>query len=379
MSFLYDVCHKEHLTTPFLSEARNGETKWHLMTNVSWCHNMTQEIKSHQFLSKIADNTDKFVEISEQVDKVCQYCEPISPMICVEQCEIWRTKNEFLQLNGTLCADDYVYDLLNAVKNDRRRKIIEALFKRPRSIKELQEYLKRKGYYHSQPTIASTYVEPLVKAGLIQRDGDMHRLTLYGRKFKDVLSKFDVEDLLPSHSHCYEEIVLRELKDEPKTHSDLARSVPQNILSRTIQRLKEKGLVAKSESSEYIFYFRTKKVPKKSFSPTEKKVYEAIPEVGASARQLSEKVGISLRRTYKYLRRLRNRKLVFTRERPRAYKLTSSGKEAADFLEETANLVLDASRASTFLLERPRQATIEPGSLCLICGSSAVRTSRSFY
>ena len=317
---------------------------------------MVLEIKSHQWLSKVANNTEELVEILKQIDSICRHCEPASPMVCVERCEIWRTKNEFLEMNGMLCTDDYVHNLLNAVKNDRRRKVIEALSGRPHSIKGLQEYLKGNGYYHSRRTIASTYVEPLVKAGLIKKDGYKHRLTLYGQKFKEVLSKFNVEDSLPSHSRCYEEILLRKLKDGPKTYSDLFGSVPQNSLSRSIQRLTEKGLVTKSISSDYVFYFRTKRVPKKKFSPTEKKVYEAIPEVGVAARELSEKAGINLRRTYKYLRRLRKRRLVFTRERPRTYELTPSGREAANFLEETENLVLDASKASAFLLQRSREA-----------------------
>lgn len=325
---------------------------------------MVVEIKSHQWLSKVANNTGELVEVLKQVDSICRHCEPASPMICVELCEIWRTKNELLEMNGTLCVDDYVYNLLNAVKNDRRRKVIEALSESPRSIKGLQEYLKGKGYYHSRRTIGSTYVEPLVKAGLVKKDSNKYRLTLYGRRFKEVLSKFDVEDSLPSPSRCYEEIVLRKLKDGPKNHSDLSEFVPQNILSRTIQRLSEQGLVTKSKSPDYVFYFRTKKVPKKKFSPTEKKVYEAIPEGGVSARELSEKAGINLRRTYKYLRRLRKRRLAFTRKRPRTYELTPSGSGVANFLEETANLVLDASRASAFLLERSRQTVAAPSLQC---------------
>jgi len=284
-------------------------------------------------------------------------------MICIERCEIWRAKNEFLEMNRMLCTDDHVHNLLNAVKNDRRQKVIEALSERPRSIKGLQECLKSKGYYHSQHTIASEYVEPLVKAGLVKRDGDKHRLTLYGQKFLDVLNRFNVENPLPHHSRCYEEIVLKKLKDEPKSYADLVESVTQKSLSRSLRRLTENGLLTKSKSPHYVFYFRTKKVPKKAFSPTEKKIYETIPEVGISARDLSKKAGINLRRTYKYLRRLRKRRLVFTRKKPKTYELTPSGIELANFLEETANLVLDASKASAFLLERSKQAAGAPAAL----------------
>ena len=321
---------------------------------------MVLEIDSRQWLSKIVNNSAKLPEIIKQVDKICSYCEPISPMVCIEQCEIWRAKNDFLELNGMLCEKDHVYDLFNAVKNDRRQKIIDALSERPRSIKGLQEYLKRKGYYHSQHTISGEYVRPLEEVGLVKRDGDKYRLTLYGQKFLDVSNGFNIKNPLPHHSRCNEEILLKKLKDGPKSYANLVKSVTQKSLPRSLKRLIENGLVKKSKSAEYVFYFRTKKVPKKAFSPTERKVYEIIPKVGISARELCREAGISLRRTYKYLRKLRKRRLVFTRKKPRAYELTPSGMELASFLEETANLVLDASEASSFLLERCKQSTDAP-------------------
>jgi len=325
---------------------------------------MILETNSSQLLSNIVNNSSHLVEILKEADNICQYCETITPMICVERCEIWGTKNEFLEMNGLLCQTDHVYNVLNAVKNDRRQKVIEALCERPRSIKGLQQYLKSKGHYHSCHTITTEYVEPLVKVGLVKKDGEKYKVTLYGRKFHEVLSKFDVENSLPTHSRCYEEIVLKKLKDESKSYEDLLKSVAQKSLSRSIKRLTEKGLVTKSNSPDYVFYFRTKKVPKKPFTPTEKKAYETIPEVGVSARELSKKIGINLRRTYKYLRRLRKRRLVFTRKRPRTYELTPSGMEVANFLEKTTNLISDASEASTFLLERSRKTMDTPVLQC---------------
>jgi len=338
---------------------------------------MVLEINSRQWLSKIVDNSAELAEVMKKVDSVCRYCEPISPMICIERCEIWRAKNEFLEMNGMLCRRDYVHNLLNAVKNDRRQKVIEALSERPRSMKGLQAFLKNRGYYQSQRTIASEYVKPLVKAGIVKKDGDKHRLTLYGQKFRDVLSRFNVENPLPPHSRCHEEIMLKKLMDGPKSYADLAESVAQKSLSRSLKRLIENGLVAKSKSPDYVFYFRTKKVPKKAFSPTEKKVYEIIPEVGISVHELSKKVGINLRRTYKYLRRLRKRRLVFTRKKPRTYELTLSGMELANFLEETANLVSDASKASAFLLERFKQPIDVPAPLLTEFSSRSLQQSTS--
>jgi len=301
------------------------------------------------------NNSTELVEILKQSDRVCQYCHLISPMICIEHCEIWKIKNDFLEMNGMLCEEDHLCDLLNAVKNDRRQKVIEALSERPRSIKELQGYLKNRGYHHSRHTVTSEYVKPLAKVGVLKKDGGKYRLTLYSQKLRDVLDRFGVENPLTSHSCCYEEIVLKKLKDGSKSYANLVESLTQKSLSRPLKRLIENGLVNKSRSPDYVFYLRTKKVPKKTFSPTEKKIYETITEVGISAPELSEKVGINLRRTYKYFRRLRKRRLVFTQKRPRTIQLTPSGMELANFLEETANLVLDASRASSFLLRRSKQ------------------------
>jgi predicted transcriptional regulator len=299
---------------------------------------MVLEIDSRQWLSKIVNHSEELVEIIKQADGICQYCAPVSPLVCVERCEIWNTKNEFFQMNGRLSKEEHLHDLLNAAKNDRRQEVVEVLSERPRDIKGLQECLKNKGYYHSQHTIASEYVEPLVNAGLVKRESGKCRLTLYGQRFRDVLKSFNFENPLPPHSRCHEEKVLEKLKEGPKTFAYLAGALSQKSLSRSLKRLAENDLVTKSKTSAHIFYHRTKKAPKKPFSPTERKIYENIPEAGISARELSKKVGINLRRTYKYLRRLRRRRLVFTRKKPRTYELTPSGMELAGFLEETKNL-----------------------------------------
>jgi predicted transcriptional regulator len=75
-------------------------------------------------------------------------------------------------------------------------------------------------------------------------------------------------------------------------------------------------------------------------SPTEKRIFKAIPKTGIPARSLSREVGINLRRTYKYLRRLRDKKLVFALKMPRTYELTQSGTEIAKLLEEATRLTM---------------------------------------
>lgn len=313
-----------------------------------------------QWLDETTENTTCLFDILTKADAFCISCTPASPMHCIERCEIWRTKNEFIKTNPVFCRDDHIHDLLNAVKNSRRKNIMDALYELPHGTKGLQDFLKSKGYRHSQRTIANQYVEPLMKTGLVESDGARYRLTLYGKKFHDILDLFNAENLLPPHSRCYEEIILKELREAPKSYKDLIESLTQKSLSRSLKRLIENGLVTKSKTPEYIFYFRTKKLPKKAFSPTEKRVYDSIPDVGISARKLSWNVGISIRRIYKYLRRLRKRRLVFTRKKHRTYQLTPDGIRLADFLEETAKLVIDASKASCYLLERSGETVIFP-------------------
>ena len=259
-------------------------------------------------------------------------------------------------MNGVLTRNSHVPNLFNAVKNKRRLKIMDALSERPRNVKDLQEYLKNSGYYHSCRTI-NEYLRPLVQTGLIKEDGDgRYRSTLYGRKFREMLRKFDSEDLLPTHSHGHEESVLRQLLSGPKSYEELVGSIAHKSLSRALKRLLEKGLITKSRASDYVFYFKTKKGPNVKFSPTEKKVYEIIPEVGISARNLSREVSINVRRTYKYLRRLREKKLVFVQTRPKVFELTLSGKEIASLLEEITNYASSASCVSGLMLQQARQA-----------------------
>jgi len=305
---------------------------------------MILEINSHQSLSTIVKNSANLVDILKQVEIRCRNCESISPITCVERCEIWKAKNEFLKINTIVSEKNHVLNLFNVVKNKRRLRILDALSKRPHDIKELQDYLKNNGYYHSRHTIISEYLKPLLKVGLVKEGNNRYRLTLYGRKFHDLVSSFNFQNVLPVRSRCYEEFVLRKLLSGPKTHDELVGSIAEESLSRAIRRLREKGLIkTQGKCSDIVFYFKAEGEPDARFSPTEKRVFGAIPEDGISVRKLSKEVGITIRRTYKYLRRLREKKLVFARKRPRTYKLKPSGRKIAEFLERTTNFALAAS------------------------------------
>jgi len=252
-------------------------------------------------------------------------------------------KNELLKINEILSQGDYLSELFNAVKNVRRLKILDIVSALPCDIKELQKRLKNNGYYHSCCTIME-YLEPLLKTGLVKKEGNRYMSSLYGRRINVMLKGFNLESALPKNSNCYEESVLRELLHEAKTYKELANFIPS--LSRVMRRLQKEGLIAKKQSVDYVFYFQTKRHFDGKLSPTERRVLDAISETGISARKLSKAVGITLRRTYKYLRRLREKRLVSAMNVSQTYKLTESGKEVASFMDNLAKFVSTASNPS---------------------------------
>jgi DNA-binding HxlR family transcriptional regulator len=268
----------------------------------------------------------------------CKECEPISPMSCVEECETWKVKKELQDVNNVISSKNHDLKLINAVKNKRRIAILEALGERPILLQDLQKKLGKKGFHHSQKTLAQ-YLAPLINTGLVQNSGKRLKLTLYGGKIRDTLAKHNHEGRLPIHSSGYEEKVLRDLLEGPKTRRELLKKVPLKSLSRTLKRLKDNNLVMNNSNSNQVNYFRTKRsLSLESLSPTQRRMCEAIPDAGTPARSLSKTIGINLRRTYKYLRSLRGKKLVFRRNIRNDYHLTEEGHRIARLLVEIAEI-----------------------------------------
>jgi len=261
-------------------------------------------------------------------------------------------KNEILEINRIINEKGHRARLLNAIKNARRRQILGALYEYPRSVKELQRYLKGIGFYHSRSTFAFAYLKPLMEAGLVREEGVRYRSTIYGRMIHDALRHSNYKGSLPIHSCCYEEVVLNELANGPRTFGELATKVPSNSLSRTLMRLRARALLAQRPNSDYVFYHRIKGRPKMVLSPTEKRVFNSISLTGIPVRQLAGEVGITLRRTYKYLRRLREKKLVFALRLRRTYELTIEGKKVAGLLNEMAKLATSSLNLSVSVVQR---------------------------
>jgi len=272
------------------------------------------------------------------MEERCKDCDTISPMLCVEQCGNWSVKKELKETSTLRSENNHSIKLLNAIKNPRRIAMLNILCEHPLPIENLQNKLRTYGFSHSQDTI-SDYLKPLMEAGLVKQTGTRIGLTLYGRKIHRAVVRHGFSGQLPIHSIGQEETILRSLLDGKKTRADLLRIISGRSLSRIMGRLLERKLISQSAFTDRVFYFRTKRaLQMERLSPTQKRICEVIPEAGISTRALSKTVGINMRRTYKYLRNLRGKKLVFRRRMPIHYELTPEGRMTAEFLDEIANM-----------------------------------------
>jgi len=303
--------------------------------------------RMHLGLLQKAQEKTSIVEMLERAKETCEYCRPLTPITCVTTCNIWKLKNELRKLHEKTKNPNFMTKMLNVLKNKRRVQTLEILSNGRYSMVRLRQKLKKLGYYHSRRTIAEEYVNPLIEVGLVKKN-NKYRTTLFGCKLNELIKDFSaIGELLPPHSECYEEKAIEALSESAKTYEELKSTIPAESLSRVLKRLQEANLITKDNENSYVFYFKTKRKPKhEKLSPTEKSVYENIPQEGITAKKLTDKTNISLRRTYKYLRKLRGKKLTFKRKRPKTYALTRGGRQIAELLEKMHLLLIKLEQTS---------------------------------
>ena len=293
------------------------------------------------FTSRSAERNRDLAGLLRTLDAECRNCAPLTPLKCITRCKVWKLKNELRQLRETMDNPNFIKDLFNVLKNETRLHILSAIVNGRYSVSQLQHELKKVGYSHSQDTINEEYLRPLMQVGLAAETRDQYYATMFGGRLTDLLEGFpEFVNVLPAHSECYEETLLSALLSGPKTFQEVEAFISPKIAARILKRLKTAELIDTPEERDYVFFFKSKRDPnKETFSSTERKVYDNISEEGISAKKIAEKTGISLRRTYKYLRGLKGKKLVFTRKNPKAYSLTDKGAKLASILQELHNLV----------------------------------------
>jgi predicted transcriptional regulator len=311
-----------------------------------------------------ADETKSLTNIVNQSEQKCNNCHPLTSLSCVTNCKIWEQKNELRLLYRKINHQNFMIDLQNALKNKRRLQILDLISKRKQSVSKLQNELKNLGYYHSQQTIIREYLMPLIEVGLIKENQSLYSTTLFGCQLNEVIkNNADIGDVLPAHSECYEENVLGILLSKPRTYEDFESIIPIKSIARILNRLQKANLIETAKENDYVFFFRTQRDShKEKLSPTEERIYQNIPEDGISARKLCEKANISLRRTYKYLRRLKGKKLVFKRRRSKIYTLTARGVQLATVLKELHDLTLEALKIAAQIVSKEDTSTIVMGN-----------------
>lgn len=288
-----------------------------------------------------AEKSNTLAEMLKTLDAECRKCAPLTPLECITHCNVWKMKNELRQLRETMDNPNFMKELFNTLKNATRLRVLKAIVKRRHSVSKLQEELKNAGCSHSQETINHEYLRPLLAVGLAAEAQEQYYATTFGGRLNELIGDFsEFATVLPAHSECYEETLLGTLLSGPKTFEEIEALVSSKTASRVLKRLKTAGLIQTPAERDYVFFFKSKRDPsKETFSSTEKKVYGNISEEGISAKNLAEKTGISLRRTYKCIRSLKGKKLVFTRKTPKTYCLTAKGERLAWFLDELHKIV----------------------------------------
>ena len=165
--------------------------------------------------------------------------------------------------------------------------------------------------------------------------------TQFGNKLCEMLASFpEFVQVLPTRSEGYEEQLLLQLLSGPKTFHEIDNLFAEGMLARILRRLKETDLIETPVERDYVFFFKSRRDPRKeTFFETERRVYNNIADEGISAKKLSEKTDLSTRQIYKYLRKLKGKKLIFTRKQPKTYRLTKKGEKLATILMKMQDLV----------------------------------------
>jgi len=291
--------------------------------------------------SNLKERKRDLVQILKELNKGCQNCAPLSPLTCITRCKTWKLKNELRKLSTKMNDPKYMKNLFNVLKNETRLHILQKSARKRYSLNEIQQELRRGGYSHSRDTINHEYLEPLLEVGVLAEGQDEYYATIFGNKITNILNDFpDFVNVLPAHSECYEEKLLRYLLEGPKTFQEIEELLTPVIASRILNRLKKENLITTRKEREYVFFFRTKRDPtKETLSLTEFNVYNSIPSEGLPVKKIALETHLSIRRVYKYLRGLKGKKLVFTRKSPKTYELTEKGIKLALILKNLVNLV----------------------------------------
>lgn len=292
---------------------------------------------------KEENNNQNLAGILKSLEEQCKSCTPTSPLECITRCHVYKLKNELRKLRETLDNPNYVKELLNVLKNNTRIQLLQTIANGKSSVAQLRQILNTPENRYSPQGLSQDYLHPLVNVGLATEGPDEYCITTFGSRVTELLQNFvEFAEILPAKSECYEETLLESLLSGPKTFEDVEALISPKSTSRTLKRLRSAGLIETSDERDYIFFFKTIRDPnKETLSASERKIHSALKTEGISAGNLAKETGVSVRRTYKCLKSLKGKKLVFIRRTPKVYALTGRGQKLALLLQELQLIVED--------------------------------------
>jgi DNA-binding HxlR family transcriptional regulator len=309
------------------------------------------------------NNTHDLAGTMKSLEAECKTCSPSSPLECITRCHVYKVKNELRRLRETMDNPNYIKDLFNVLKNYARFLVLQEIAKSKCSAGQLCLVLRKAGCNCSPQSLREEYLKPLIRAGLAAEVRDEYCTTLFGNRVAELLGhtpKF--AQMLPANSECYEETLLQSLLAGPKTFENIEDAIPPKTTSRTLKRLRLTGLIETPAERDYVFFFKTiRDLNKEITTASQREVYGVLREDGSSAGQLSKDSGLSLRRTYRCIKGLKGKKLIFLRRTPKLYALTGKGEELALVLRELDQIVEDTRISSKIVMPDSAYALKERG------------------
>lgn len=287
----------------------------------------------HQLVERV--KTGNLHGSLKEITEFCAQCKTGSPLLCVEFCALWEVKRQHLdQLRG-YAEGPTPQEVVNALKTTRRFAILRTLSDQTLRVPELARRLSADGHA-ARPHDVEALLAQLARYRLVTDVDGVYRLSPAGSTIVAALD--GTLGALPRRSKGREEAVLLALHEGAKTRDALGSIVPRHELAQTLRRLAAQNLVARSDPAARVLYFTAKRRPTRKLTPTELRIFKALPKHGLSATELSDVVGINRRRVYRYLRRLIIRRHVVKRVVTPTYHLTEVGRRLAEGLRAVHDL-----------------------------------------
>jgi predicted transcriptional regulator len=257
---------------------------------------------------------------------------------------------------------NYTTDFFNVLKNKTRLQIFQAIVNGRCTIFKIQQELKKTGTQKSQYAIIDEYIQPLITIGFVTESLGKYNATTFGVHISELLDCFEeFTEKLPPQSECHEETLMQLLLSGPKTSEEIKQVISPTITSRILKRLSTAGLVNLPTDRNYIFFHKSKRDPAlEELTESAQKVYQAIPDEGIAADKLAKRAGLSQRRTYKHIRHLKGKKLVFVRKIPLTYNLTSDGQKLAKILQNLSLKVEETWGFTEYVSQPTQRVTTNP-------------------